>query len=542
MSGAEWGGNIPRAWQLEALPLLRKSLQESDAVLLRACTGAGKSLLIAEMVARAHEKGWTCLVSVPTADLVRQMRATLSARIGESAVGCWYAAEKRPDAKVVIACNSSLLTFAQAVPSVGLWVVDEAHRLESNTGRAAVKAINARKRVGFTATPFRSDERGLSAWPSHLVYDYTVERAQSDGVLVPMRIEIPAFARDTGAAAVSMVRADSVCADWIAKQTTPGVVNAVSIADAVGFAEYLRDRGVPAEAVHSQMPARDRDAAIERLRQGEIRAIVHVRLLQEGIDLPWLHWLCMRIEVGVTARELGQSCVRFVQEAGRVLRVAPGKTEAVFYDVHGAFASWGLSPSASFHDLDARAAEMDVDDSDVSESVQQKQARDAVRLAVVRGPLLLETEHLYMHGVVVGAFAPCRRASSTYARVTAYQIKALRRLVGKNINHLTPSLRGWLTDSDVIGAIETTWQSRMVTLLLAVVAKAHTLTPGGVVPVIPQHPTNAPERQRRSHFDAWLYEERANGHLGGWAACKYRSRYGAWPPADWDPSGAAVSP
>jgi hypothetical protein len=61
-------------------------------------------------------------------------------------------------------------------------------------------------------------------------------------------------------------------------------------------------------------------------------------MLQEGVDLPWLRWLCLRRPAA--------SRVRFAQEVGRVLRAAPGKAEAVIFDPHDLFASHALSYEA----------------------------------------------------------------------------------------------------------------------------------------------------------------------------------------------------
>ena len=65
------------------------------------------------------------------------------------------------------------------------------------------------------------------------------------------------------------------------------------------------------------------------LKKGSLKCLVHVSLLAEGVDLPWLQWLCLRRPVG--------SRVRFVQEVGRVLRAHPGKEVAHIIDPHDLF-------------------------------------------------------------------------------------------------------------------------------------------------------------------------------------------------------------
>jgi len=109
--------------------------------------------------------------------------------------------------------------------------------------------------------------------------------------------------------------------------------------DAEEYAEELTSNGIPAEAIHSKQPAKLRAELLVRLQSGSLSALVHVSLLSEGVDLPWLSWLCMRRKV--SAR------VRFVQEVGRVLRVHPGKTSALIIDPYDLFAVHGVTHPAA---------------------------------------------------------------------------------------------------------------------------------------------------------------------------------------------------
>jgi hypothetical protein len=86
-------------------------------------------------------------------------------------------------------------------------------------------------------------------------------------------------------------------------------VSAINIEDAESFAARLAKAGIPAEPIHQKLNRGERELRIRRLRSGRIRCLVHVQLLCEGIDLPWLEWLALRRPVG--------SPVRLVQEVGR---------------------------------------------------------------------------------------------------------------------------------------------------------------------------------------------------------------------------------
>lgn len=339
----------PRRWQALALPLIRGALARGERGVVSAVTGAGKSILIAELVrlALARHPDLAVVVSTPTQALVRQLGATIGERVGAERVGSYFGGAKKPRAPVVVCCNPSSVNLGGEVIAlgrrVGLMIVDECHGSEAETLRAAVPLLDPRWRVGFTATPFRSiPKESLSLWSS-VVYRYTLDDALRDGVLVPFRrIEWRGEGTD---------EIDAVCLGMIRDQTSgPGIVSALHIEDAERYAEVLAAAGIAAQAIHSRLPAMDQVKRIGALERGELRCLVHVSLLAEGVDFPWLRWLCLRRPV--------QARVRFVQELGRVLRVAPGKSEALVLDPHGLLDLHGIAhPEALGAALEAQADE-----------------------------------------------------------------------------------------------------------------------------------------------------------------------------------------
>ncbi len=327
-----WAGQTPRRWQVEALGAVREAARAgSTSLLVQACTGAGKSTFLAEVIASARG---SVLVTTPTQALTDQLGATLEARLGPGVVGRCYQHAWQPDARVVVTCHASLDRLLTSAPRTwGLWVADEAHRLEGATLRAARDRLRRSLAVGLTATPYTAGPRRLQ-W-DRLVYEYSARQAVEDCVLVPWRVRTwdGQGSDDT----------DDIVAAWVASAEGPGVVSARTIVDAEAYAARL---GPTVAAVHSQLRREEVERRIARLRAGELRALVHVSLLAEGVDLPWLRWLALRRPVS--------SRVRVVQEVGRVLRAAPGKTEAVLYDPHDLVRSVGLQHVAQ---IDAAAPE-----------------------------------------------------------------------------------------------------------------------------------------------------------------------------------------
>lgn len=316
-----------RRWQLEAYDAVLAAFRSGvRRPLVHACTGAGKSRLIARFAAMC--KGRT-LITTLTQALVEQLSATIRAEHPELEVGRCYQRAWEPDARVVVACLPSVEALLAVHPSWACWIADEAHRVEGDDVGRLREQLRAQVAVGLTATPYRADDRAL-LW-DQLVYSYTSYQAIQDGVLVPWRVVRSPESRDV----------EELTAEWVATADGPGIVSASSVEDAERCAARL---GVL--AIHGRQRLEEQARRLELLRTGEVKALVHCQLLVEGIDLPWLRWLLLRRVSG--------SKVRLVQEVGRVLRAHPGKREAVLYDPHDALGTIGLVHGATIESVQQR--------------------------------------------------------------------------------------------------------------------------------------------------------------------------------------------
>lgn len=323
----------PRGWQADALPVTLQSLRSGAPTLVSACTGAGKSWFLAFVLAdvlTTLRPGWAVVVTVPTEALVEQLHGTLAGFLGPERVGRWYGRRKRM-ATVTVCCLPSLSGLVAELRMQGqrcaLWVGDEVHRAEAYESDLELLAPVCR--LGLTATPYRSST-GLSLWPT-LTYRYGMADAISDGVLVPPVVRLwrgDDMERVTEAT-IAMIRDHA---------HGPGVVSASNIDDAEDTAGVLSEAGIEALAIHSRMSHRERADRLEALRVGDVDALVHVRVLSEGVDLPWLRWLALRSAHSRTR-------VGLVQEVGRVLRIDPDdptKTEGIVLDPLGLTMSVGI--------------------------------------------------------------------------------------------------------------------------------------------------------------------------------------------------------
>lgn len=380
-----------RRWQAEALPLALASLQAADNGLIAATTGSGKSVLLAELIrCYIHDHpDARIVVTTPTVKLVEQLGATISDWIGPGMVGRFFTAAKQWRRQVVVCCNPSAGALAALWTEAGwaadVWIADEAHKTESgqmlgNDASAVAGAVMLggcfpdARRLGMTATPFRAAADAKIRLFDRVIYRYPPAEALRDGVIVPWQIvgwDDQRADVTTDEACVTMIRD-------LGPSRGPGVVNAATIADADAYCVVLGAAGIRAAPVHSRQPASSQAATLARLKAGDIDCIVHVAMLVEGIDLPWLRWICLRRVVG--------SRVRFVQEIGRVLRASPGKHHAVVLDPNDLFGSFSLSyeEALGWSDPAVTAAKQDKEDEDERANCADTPGRDPVIVQAAR--------------------------------------------------------------------------------------------------------------------------------------------------------------
>jgi len=327
-----------RRWQAEALPRALCSLEARQNGVIVATTGAGKSVFLAELIRcwRQTHPADVIVVTTPSVQLVEQLGTTIAEWLGPGIVGRYYTKAKQWKRPVIVACNASVVTLSEVLREagreVGVWIADEVHKAVGATFEAdqvegedpaddvIADRLGAARRIGLTATPFRSVEEQRISLFAEVVYRYSPADALRDGVIVPWRF-VP---WDDDAVEVDEACIPMIHALGTREQRGPGVVNASDIGDAEEYALTLSANGIEARTIHSRMPAKTREANVAALRDGMIDCLVHVSMLVEGVDYPWLRWGCLRRPVGAR--------VRFIQELGRYLRAHPGKTEAIILD------------------------------------------------------------------------------------------------------------------------------------------------------------------------------------------------------------------
>ena len=147
-----------RPYQSRAIQTLRERVRQGKRrILLVAPTGAGKMTIIAAIV---RTSSVPVLFVAHRMELIDQCVADL-ARVGITNVGVIRSDDERtnPNATVQVASVDTLRRREK--PPAGLVLIDEAHRAVSDTYLALLEYYKESIILGFTATPTRLDERPL---------------------------------------------------------------------------------------------------------------------------------------------------------------------------------------------------------------------------------------------------------------------------------------------------------------------------------------------------------------------------------------------
>lgn len=330
-----------RDYQLAALQRVRDEILQRarTRILLVAPTGAGKTVMAVELARAALSKGRRVLFVAHRKELIDQ--ACL--RLGAIPHGVIMAG-RRTDPLMPVQVASIQTLSRRVAPPADLVIVDEAHRAAADSYRALLAQYPRSISVGLTATPWRTDGRGLADLFDSSVLVESPRALIEKGYLCHYRAwawEVPdlrgvrTVAGDYDARGLEQVMSSArivgnVVAEWVKAAPGPTVVFAVNRAHSRFLTAQFVAAGVAAEHVDGDSP--DRDDIVARFRAGGFPVLCNCNILSEGFDLP-------DIACVVLARPT-KSLAMYLQQVGRGLRPAPGKTLRI-HDHAGCFSSMG---------------------------------------------------------------------------------------------------------------------------------------------------------------------------------------------------------
>lgn len=293
---------ILRSDQVVLINNIRESLRGTRRVQVGAPTGAGKTVVMAEIVSRARDKDKKVLITCPAISLIDQTIMALHAQ-GVDEIGAIQADHHMTDwsRPVQVASVQTLQRrwCDHQMPKADLVLVDESHRMFTMFSEWMLHQDWLKiPFVGFSATPW---SKGLGLLYTDLVTGLSMRQLIEAKVLVPFRTFAPDAPDLAGVRTVAgeFVAADldevmrpkklvaNLCETW--KQMADGrptVCFCCSRAHADQVAKEFAAAGVGSGYVDCETPLSERAEVRRRMLAGEIKIITNVDVVGLGVDWP----------------------------------------------------------------------------------------------------------------------------------------------------------------------------------------------------------------------------------------------------------------
>jgi superfamily II DNA or RNA helicase len=236
-------------------------------------------------------------------------------------------------------------------------IVDEAHHCiaDSTWGKVIAfwRAANPKLIViGVTATPERLDGSGLGSMFDDMVLGPTTAELIERGRLSAYKLFAPPpreqvdltglhtrggdFRRDEAAGAMDKPTITGNAVAHYRKHCNgaPAVAFCTSIEHAAHVAEAFQAQGFRAASIDGKLHKDERKRRVQDFGRGQLNVLVSCDLISEGFDVPGI--------VGALLLRPTQSLSLYLQQVGRALRTAPGKSHAVILDHVGNTDTHGL--------------------------------------------------------------------------------------------------------------------------------------------------------------------------------------------------------
>lgn len=380
-------------YQQKAKQDIFSAWDEVHHVMLQMPTGTGKTYLFTSLIDDINK--WSNETHTPNKMLVIAHRKELISQIAKSLknFGVRHSVlagpkEQRNLSNPVIVSSIQTITHKankgdveRLRERINFVIIDEAHHSMASTYRHLWKMFPQARFLGVTATPWRMNHSGFRKIFDRLILTQSVKKFIEQGYLSTYsyyslkpnsRIQdaingIHKYDKwgdyderalidtmDLGHIRAQLVKSYKTLA-WGKK----GIIYSINKQHSANICEDFRKLGVRIVDIDDKTPDGLRKQYVEDFKSGKIDIIVNVNIFSEGFDCPDIEF----IQLARPTRSLAM----YIQQVGRGLRKADGKTRCIILDNVGMYSRFGL-PDANRH-WSAHFNGQDVDESPNSKAV-----------------------------------------------------------------------------------------------------------------------------------------------------------------------------
>lgn len=314
----------------------RQELRKGNkSCLLVSPAGSGKSVVIAEIARLTTLKGGRVMFMVHRQELINQIMESFKTNSVDLNL-------------CTVMTVGKIRNRLDSLPVPNLIITDETHHSLAKTYRDIYEHYANVPRLGFSATPWRLNGKGLGD-----VYDAMIEGpdvqwlidnhylAPFDYYSVNLIDESKLSKSSTGDysnKSIDEAVGHTIYGDVIKtyRDKVDGqqaIVYAHSIAFSKQIAQQFRDAGINAAHCDSKTPQRERDKIMTDFKAGTLKVLSNCDLISEGYNVPDCSCVIMLRPT--------ESLVLFIQQSMRCMRFKPGK-QATIIDHVANYTRFGL--------------------------------------------------------------------------------------------------------------------------------------------------------------------------------------------------------
>lgn len=356
-----------REYQQQASDISVHTLKTSDKpFIVQAATGAGKSLIIADI---CHKLDEPVLILQPSKEILEQNYAKLVS-YGVDDVSIYSASVGQKEiAKYTYATIGSIRKKPEEFAHFKYVILDECHMLNPKNGEGMLtkflKDIECTKVCGLTATPYRNVQKFFYEgndmyYTAHLkmvnrihpFFFKSVKYKIETQDLIDMGYLVPILYRADKEVNMLDLKINSTGADFdmesvekfwsddrikkmariiqrIDEKCQRNLIFCSSLRQAHTAQRMLHEMGIKAEIVDGKTPTKERTRLVEEFKAGVFKHMINVGVFTTGFDVPELDCI-------VIARPT-MSLALYYQMVGRGVRLDPARPDKKLrvYDLTG---------------------------------------------------------------------------------------------------------------------------------------------------------------------------------------------------------------